>query len=96
MFRRKVKNLDDIMNTLLREQGLETPLLQRRVLDAWDEVVGPTISGMTADKFISNQTMMVKITNPALRNDLSMMRTEILSKLNSHVGQIVIYDLKIF
>ena len=74
MFKRDVKNITDLLNQFLRTQGLETPLLQRRVIEAWDEVVGPTVARYTGDKFIKNQTLFVKIINPALRQDLSMMR----------------------
>lgn len=53
MFRRKVQQLDDILNQLLREQGLETPLMQKRLVDAWDVVMGPSISRYTGEKFIN-------------------------------------------
>lgn len=96
MFRRDVKNLADVLNLCLRQNGLETPLLQHRVIDAWDEVVGKGIAYYTAEKFIKNQTLFVKITNPALRGDLSMMKSQLVRKLNNHVGSMVIADLRIY
>lgn len=84
------------MNLCLRQNGLETPLLQHRVIDAWDEVVGKGIAYYTAEKFIKNQTLFVKITNPALRGDLSMMKSQLVRKLNNHVGSMVIADLRIY
>ena len=80
----------------LRREGLETPLLQRRALDAWDTVVGKTIVRYTAEKFIKNQTMFVKITSPALRQDLSMMRAKIVSRINQAVGAQIITDVKFY
>lgn len=96
MFRRDVKNLSDVLNLYLRENGLETPLQQRRLIDAWDTVVGKGISYYTAEKFIKNQTLFVKITNPALRGDLSMMKSQLVNKLNSYVGGMVIADIRIY
>ena len=69
MFRRDVKSLDDILQKFLRDEGLETPLLQKRLMDAWDGVVGETVSRYTTEKFIKNQVLYVKIINPALRQD---------------------------
>ena len=43
MFRRKVKPLSEILGKLLREEGLEAPLLQKRIVSAWDIVAGPTV-----------------------------------------------------
>lgn len=96
MFRRKTQTLDDVLNHLLREQGLETPLAQKRIIDAWDIVVGDYVSASTQEKYIKNQTLMVKIKNPAIRHELSMIRTQLMEKLNAHVGQTVIYDLKVY
>ena len=96
MFKRDVKDITDLLNQFLRTQGLETPLLQRRVIEAWDEVVGPTVARYTGDKFIKNQTLFVKITNPALRADLSMMKTQLVNRLNNTVGSMVIADIRIY
>lgn len=80
---------------MLRAQGLETPLLQKRLIDAWDTVAGPTVARYTTQKYIKNQTLYVRIANPALRQDLSMMRSQLLQRLNSHVGSMVIADIRI-
>lgn len=96
MFRRKVQTLADILQQTLRENGLETPLLQRRLIDAWPTVVGKTIDEYTGECFIKNQTLFVKILNPALRQDLSMMRTQLVKRLNEHVGALVITEVRIY
>ncbi|WP_274288350.1 DUF721 domain-containing protein [Prevotella corporis] len=96
MFRRKVQTLTDVLGKALRDGGLETPLLQKRIVDAWDVVVGPTVSRYTQQKYIRNQTLCVKIINPALRQDLSMMRTQLVKRLNEHVGSFVIAEVRIY
>lgn len=96
MFKREVKSLDDILNRLLRSEGLETPLNQKRLMDAWDEVAGKMVARYTAEKFIKNQTLFVKIANPALRQDLSMMRGQLVKRLNDAVGAMVIADIRIY
>jgi predicted nucleic acid-binding Zn ribbon protein len=77
----------------LRVQGLETPLLQKRLIDEWPEVMGEMIAGYTQNLYIRNQTLFVHMTNPALRADLSMQRKEIVRKLNEKVGSQVITDI---
>jgi hypothetical protein len=96
MFKRHVQPISDVINELLRVEGLETPLLQRRLIASWDKIVGTTISKYTDNIYISNQTLMVKITNPALRQDLSMLRTQLVKRLNAEVGSIVIMDVRIY
>ena len=96
MFKRDVLPLDEVLKKLLREEGLEMPLLQKRLVDAWEVVTGNVVSRYTAEKYIRNQTLFVKITNPALRQDLSMMRTQLVKRLNEQVGSFVIRNIKIF
>ncbi|EFN91038.1 hypothetical protein HMPREF1860_00731 [Prevotella amnii] len=94
MFRRKVETLDEVLNLLLRNEGLETPLLQRRLINAWEVVTGDIVAKYTREKFIKNQTLFVKIINPSLKADLSMMKTDIVKKLNAYVGAMIIVDIK--
>ncbi len=96
MFRRDVKPLGEVLMKFLRDEGLETPLQQKRLIDAWETVAGPLVARYTAEKFIKNQTLMVKITNPALRHDLSMMRTQLVRRLNEQVGAVIITEIKVY
>lgn len=96
MFKSHPKLIADLVRQFIRQEGLETPLMQKRTVDAWDEVMGRTIARYSGDKFIRNQTLFVKILNPALRQDLSMMRAQIVRRLNEHVGAQVITDVKLF
>ena len=78
----------------LREQGLETPLQQKRLVEAWPKVAGEVIARYTLNTYIYNQTLFVRLSNPALRADLSMRRQELTQKLNDVVGEQVITDVR--
>lgn len=94
MFKRNIESLKDILLRNLREQGLETPLMQKRLVEAWPEVAGPVVARYTLNTYIYNQTLFVRLSNPALRSDLSMMRGELVKKLNDVVGEQVITDIR--
>lgn len=96
MFRRKTLLLSDVLKHYLREEGLETPLLQHRLIEAWEEVAGKTVAKYTTEKYIQNQTLFVKISNPALRQDLSMMRSQLVRRLNEKAESMVISDIRFF
>lgn len=94
MFRRDVQSIKDLIMKNLRMQGLETPLLQKRLVESWPEVAGEVIARYTTGVTIYNQTLFVRISVPALRQDLSMRRMEFVQKLNEYVGAQVIIDIK--
>ncbi len=96
MFKREVRSLDDVLKKFLRDEGLETPLLQKRLVDAWDTVTGQVVVQYTTEKFIRNQVLFVKIQNPALRQDLCMMRSQLVRRLNEAVGASIISDVRIY
>ncbi|MGI6232642.1 MAG: DUF721 domain-containing protein [Prevotella sp.] len=96
MFKKQVKNIDELLKTFIRNEGLETPLLQKRAVDAWDKVVGITVSRYCTDKFIKNQILYVKVINPALRQDLSMMRSQLTRRINEEVGSNVISEVRVY
>jgi len=94
VFKRDVKDIKELILRNLRAQGLETPLQQKRLVDAWPTVAGELIASYTGSVVIRNQTLYVHLTSPALRADLSMQRTELVRRLNEYVGSQVIVDIR--
>jgi predicted nucleic acid-binding Zn ribbon protein len=84
----------DLILRSLREQGLEMPLQQKRLVEAWPIVAGPVVARYTLNTYIYNQTLYVRLSNPALRSDLSMRRKELTEQLNKYVGNKVITDIR--
>ncbi|WP_300726228.1 DUF721 domain-containing protein [uncultured Bacteroides sp.] len=85
--------LGDIIRRLLREQSLETPLNQYRLIDAWKDVVGPGIARYTTNVYIKNQTLYVHLSSSVLRQELMMSRKMLVQNLNAQVGSQVIVDI---
>ena len=83
------------MRVIIRQNGLETPLMQRRLVESWDEVVGEIIAKYTTEKYIRNQDLCVHIENPALRSEVSMMKTDLIRKLNNAAGGQVIREIRL-
>lgn len=96
MFRKKVRSIGELLPEFLRNEGLETPLQQKRLIDSWDAVVGAPIAAYCGEKFIKYQTLYVKLQNPALRADLTMNRSILVRRLNEQVGAQVIADIRFY
>ena len=94
MFKRDVKSIKELVMQNLRANGLETPLLQKRLVDSWQEVMGEMVSRYTLNVYVENQTLVVRLSSPALRQEMSMRREYYVELLNHHVGAQVIYNIK--
>ena len=94
MFKRDVHQINQLVMRNLRAQGLETPLLQKRLVESWPLVAGAAIAHYTTGLNIRNQTLFVSLSAPALRADLAMRRQEFVRLLNAYVGAQVIADIR--
>ncbi len=93
MRRKNAEQLGDILMRFLRQEGLETPLNEYRLVESWKDVVGETISKYTQNLFIKNQTLYVSLSSSALRQNLMMNRKMLVKHLNAKVGAQVIVDI---
>lgn len=96
MRRTKAQHISDVLQVYLRAQGLETPLNQHRLIEAWPQVMGPAIARYTGKVFIQNQTLHVEILSGPLKQDLLMNRAALVRKLNEHVGAQVIAQIHFY
>lgn len=93
MIKNKPKQLGDLLMQFLRAEGLETPLLEHRIINAWPAVMGDTISRYTSELYVKNSILWVKLKSPALKQNLLMMHGDITRKLNAYVQSQVITDV---
>ena len=96
MIKTGTHSLRDVLQAFLREQGLETPLLEYRIVQAWPEVMGSTISRYTRQTYVREGKLHVQLTSAPLRQNLLMEHKRIAQKLNDHVGSYVISDICFF
>lgn len=93
MERRKAEELGSVIMRYLRQAGLEAPLNEYRLLDAWPAVAGKRVAAYTDSLRVYNQKLYVKLKSPALRANLMMERARLVSSLNEAVGALVIVDI---
>ena len=96
MRRANAQPLAAILQAFLRSNGLETPLNQHRLLEAWPQVMGPTIARYTGRRFIRNQTLYVQVLSGPLKQDLQLSSKAIVEKLNRCVGAQVIAQVQFY
>lgn len=90
---KKVEHIGKLVQRFLRQESLESPLNEQRLLDAWPQILGPTIDSYTQNLFIRNQVLYVHLTSAALRQELMMGRELLVRNLNQKVGATVITNI---
>ena len=93
MKRGGIKSISELVRASCREEGLETPLNEYRLIKAWSQVLGETVRHYTGDMYIRNQVLYVHVTSSVLRQELMMNRKIIVRRLNEYVRAQVITDI---
>lgn len=93
MRKKNTELLSDVIRQVLKEQHLDKPLYEKRLIDAWPLVLGSNIMQYTSDLTIKNKVLYVSLTSSVLRHDLFISRDEIKKSLNKQVGSEVIVDI---
>ncbi len=90
MRKSNAEQLGAIINQFMREEGLETPLNQYRIIEAWKNTVGKSFAKYTDNVFIKNQTLYIKLRSSVVKQELTMCAPQITRNLNDEVGAQVI------
>lgn len=93
MKRNDAEQIGKLIRNFLRQESLESPLNEQRLINAWPEVLGSVFASYTREIYIKNQVLYVHLTSAALRQELMMGRELLVRRLNAHVGAQVITDI---
>ena len=93
MRRNDAEQIVEMIRKFFRQNGLESPLNEYRLVQAWKEVVGPVITRYTSNLYIKNQILYVHLTSSVLRQELMMGRDLLVRNLNEQVGAQVIVNI---
>ena len=92
MRRTKTESIAKLVSDILSEYKIDGKLLEKRIINAWSEVLGP-LSKPDDVLYINNRVLYAKLSSSVVRNELFMMRSTLLQRLNEKVGEEVITDI---
>lgn len=75
-------NIKDLINIFLKENKLENGLLDLEIKKVWFEVMQNGIANYTKDVNIKNKTLYIKLSSPALKQELSYGKEKLIKIIN--------------
>lgn len=93
MRKQKAEQVGTLIHQFLREEGLESPYNEYRLVEAWPEVMGQGIANLTGDLQIRNRVLYVRLKSSVLRQELMASRRQLAQRLNDYVGAQVIENI---
>lgn len=86
--------ISEIIDTVIRDEGLEDNMLAHRALSVWGTIVGSYINRLTTTRRVAGNTLMLHIASAAVRQELSINKTPLLRALNDALGKEVIKEIR--
>ncbi len=90
------QNMGEALSEWLDRYRLRQGTDNSRVLQAWDEVMGPSVARQTSRKKVENGVLVIQLDSAVVRKELLMVKAKIVAAINEHVGRSAIKDLHIF
>lgn len=89
----KPEQLNNLLLLFVKEFKLEQGLMENRVLNLWDELMGKNVAKATLSKHIYQRKIYISLSSAIVRHELFMMRSEIVKELNRRAGGNVVDEL---
>ena len=87
------KTLKEAINQMLDVYRLRQKFDETALIAAWPELMGNSIASRTTQLYIADKKLFVRVESSVIKNELMMMKSQILEKLNDRAGKVVITSL---
>jgi predicted nucleic acid-binding Zn ribbon protein len=91
--RAKLDKLSDTLVKMLQARGMEGRLREYRVFGQWDRAVGAVIARHAQPFSLRGKKMTLIVDSPAWMQQLSLLKPEIIEKVNRRLGHNAIRDI---
>jgi len=90
---RKSTALGDALRDLVEELGIGKRIQEYDVVTVWPDIVGPHIASVTEVKSIRNGVLVVRVSNPAWRQELLLRKKELIGTINTKLHPNAVRDI---
>ncbi len=87
--------IHEVIRDLLKELNIDRKLKEVSIVSRWESLMGRTVALRTKQIYIRNRILHVQVTSSVLKNELLMMRQNIIDRLNEDAGEKLIDQMVI-
>lgn len=93
MRKSQTQNIAQIISTILKSNGLEDKLAETRLIQSWEEILGKSVGRLTKSMYVKNRILFVSLSSSVVRNELMLIKKDLLIRLNEKAGKCIIDDI---
>ncbi|HYK77215.1 MAG TPA: DUF721 domain-containing protein [Daejeonella sp.] len=93
MGRTNDKSLKEAIEQMLQVYKLKRKFDETSLVMAWPEMMGRAVASRTKDIFIRDRRLFIRVESAVIKNELVLMRSNIIEKMNERAGSSVIDEI---
>lgn len=86
-------SIGDALKEFLKKSRLKSGMQAMQVKDAWEKIMGKTISNYTDKIEIINSTLFIYTSVAPLKHELTYQKSKIIERVNEELGEKVIFEV---
>ncbi|HZW64124.1 MAG TPA: DUF721 domain-containing protein [Hanamia sp.] len=86
-------SIGDALKEFLKKSKLKSGMQAMQVKDAWEKIMGKTISNYTDKIEIINSTLFIYTSVAPLKHELTYQKSKIIERVNEELGEKVISEV---
>ncbi|WP_312790955.1 DUF721 domain-containing protein [Sphingobacterium sp.] len=95
-----IRSSDDMTIKQGVERLLEAYKLRRKfdetsIAAVWPQLIGKAIANRTQQLYVRDKKLFVRVESAVIKNELALMRRQILGRVNEYVGHVIIEEVVI-
>lgn len=87
------KSLKEAIEQMLQVYKIKRRYDETSVIAHWPELVGKSVANRTKELFIRDKKLFLRIESSVIKNELMLMRSQIIEKINSEAKSILIEEI---
>jgi hypothetical protein len=90
MRRSEIQSLGSAIKDFLKEKQFDGKLAEVDAVNSWEKIIGRPVARATTSIYIKDQTLYLHLKSSVVRNELFMMRNDIIRAMNEHAGMVIV------
>jgi len=87
------KSIKEAIEQMLMVYKIKRKFDETGIIASWPQLVGKSVANRTKELFIHDKKLFLRIESSVIRNELMLMRTQIINKINEEGKSVLIEEI---
>ncbi len=87
MKRNNTQSISEVLREYINKNQFDSKLKERSIINSWESIIGKSVANATDRIYIKDGVMFVYFKSAVVRNEIMMIRSALLEKINEAAGE---------